>query len=134
MSWGQVIFLCCVFYLRSSGCCWAQLSKQTTQTIPIKGAQLIRVAIPNAEVYFKETKGYRLIVEANIELSVPNETLLNFVINNGRYQVEWTINPNNKELLITAQRDRDLLVVRGEICQEKVVYVIYVPKKLRHRP
>jgi len=122
-----------MLYLGTSGLCWGQLSQQITQTIPFSGAQLLRVAIPNAEVYFKEAKGDRLIVETNIELSVPNETLLNFVINNGRYQLKWELDPKTKELWITTQRDRDLLVVRGEVCQERIFYVIYVPQKLRRR-
>ena len=122
-----------VFCFGNSNTCQAQLTKQTTQTIPIENAKFLRVTIDNAEIYFKEAKGDRLIVEANIELSVPNETLLNFVINNGRYQLQWTVEPNRKELLLTSERGRDMLVVRGEVCQERVSYTIYVPKKLRHR-
>lgn len=121
------LLFCCI--LNNVG--WAQLSKQTTQTIPTAGAELLRVAIPHATLHFKETKGDRLIVEANIELSVSNEILLNFIINNGRYQLQWTIDPISKELLLFSEQDRDVLVVRGEVCEERVSYTIYIPKKMR---
>lgn len=127
------LFWCLLLCWATSNICWGQLSKQTTQTIPISGAQSLRVAIPHAKLDFKETNGDRLIIEANIELSVPNETLLNFVINNGRYQLQWTVDPTTRELLLTSERDRDMLVVRGEVCQERVIYTIYIPKKMRRR-
>lgn len=109
----------------------AQLKKKTTQTINTGSANRLKVDVSNARVFYKKAKGSRLIVEAEIQLSVPNETLLNFVINNGRYQLQWKIDPSTEELLLTSLRERDMLVVRGEVCYEEVTYTIYVPNSLR---
>lgn len=107
------------------------MTKTTSQTIPIDHARSLRVDVRNAKVYYKKSRGNRIIIEAEIQLSVPNETLLNYIINNGRYELQYSIDPETNQLLLTSLREKDIVIVRGDVCKERVIYTIYIPAALR---
>lgn len=115
-------------------CCvslsFAQMTKRTSQTVEISNAKTLRLDVPNAKVYWRTTKGRRIIIETQVELSVPNEALLNFIMNNGRYELTCRINERTKQMVLSSKRDRNILIVKGEECQENVVYTIFVPSSL----
>lgn len=111
--------------------CFGQISKKTFQTVITDNAETVRLDIKDAKVELKETKGSRLLIETSIRLSVPNEALLSFVIANGRYKLTQTLDPSNRVLTLASKKDKNVILVKGEICDEAVTYVIYVPKNIR---
>lgn len=110
---------------------FGQVSKKTYQTIIAGNAEAVRINITGANVDFKETKGSRILVETMIKLSVPNEALLNFVIENGRYELSQTMDASTRELVLESKKDKNVIVVKGEICAEEVTYIVYVPSNIR---
>lgn len=121
------LFLVSLLCLCSSYFCLGQVSKKTYQTIIAHNTDVIRINIEGATVELKETKGTRILVETSIKLSVPNEALLNFVIGNGRYELVQTKDESKRELLLEAKKDKNVILVKGELCAESVTYTIYVP-------
>jgi hypothetical protein len=122
------VSLLCLFF---SHFCLGQVSKKTYQTIIANNTEVIRIHIEDATIELKETKGTRILVETAIKLSVPNEALLNFVVGNGRYELVQTKNESTRELLLEAKKDKNVILVKGELCAESVVYTIYVPASMK---
>ncbi len=125
-------------FLYTSLLCWCcmsygygQMAKKTSQTVEIGQAETLRLDVPNAKILWRTTKGNRIIIETSVELSVPNEALLNFIINNGRYELLCQINERTKQMVLSSKRNRNMLIVKGEECQEHVVYTIFIPPSLR---
>jgi hypothetical protein len=113
------------------GYCYGQMAKKTSQTVEIGKAETLRLDVPNAKILWRSTQGKRIIIETSVELSVPNEALLNFIINNGRYELLCQINERTKQMVLSSKRNRNLLIIKGEECKEQVTYTIFVPPALR---
>lgn len=94
-------------------------------------AESLKIDIEGAEVELKETKGTRILVETSIELSLPNEALLNFVVEQGRYELTKSVDAMSRQLSLQSKKNKNVIVVRGETCREKVVYTIYVPNTIK---
>ncbi|WMX16278.1 hypothetical protein [Aureispira sp. CCB-E] len=126
----KLLFTCLLCFFLTH-LCIAQVSKKTYQTIIASDIDVLRLNIEDATVELKETKGTRILVETAIKLSVPNDALLNFVIGNGRYELVQTKDVSKRELLLETKKDKNVIVVKGEICAESVVYTIYVPASMK---
>ena len=125
------LFLTCLFFLLGLNCSFGQVSKKTHQTIILGNAEAIKISIKDATVEIKETKGTRILIETSILLSVPNEALLDFVIENGRYELVQIMDEASRELSIESKKDNNVIVVKGETCKEHITYTIYVPANVR---
>ncbi|MCH2022445.1 MAG: hypothetical protein MK207_08210 [Saprospiraceae bacterium] len=93
-------------------------------------AETIIIDIKGDEVEIKETKGTRILVETLVKLSLPNEALLNFVIESGRYQLIKKYNSSTRELSLKSKKNRNIIIVKGNECQEEIKYKIYIPLDL----
>ena len=93
-------------------------------------AETIIVDIKGDEVEIKETKGTRILVETMVKLSLPNEALLNFVIESGRYELIKTHNASTRELSLESKKNRNIIIVKGDECVEDIKYKIYIPMDL----
>lgn len=120
-----------LFCLFLSHLCLSQVSKKTYQTIIANNTEVIRINIEGATIELKETKGTRILVETSIKLSVPNEALLNFVIGNGRYELIQTKDESKRELLLEGKKDKNVILVKGNLCAESITYTIYVPSSMK---
>ena len=119
-----------LFFTFSLCCCIGQISKITYQTIMTQDAETIIIDIKGDEVEIKETKGTRILVETLVKLSLPNEALLNFVIESGRYQLIKKYNSSTRELSLKSKKNRNIIIVKGNECQEEIKYKIYIPLDL----
>ena len=125
------LFLICCFWFLNIHCSFSQISKKTHQTIITDNAESVRINIKDAEVEIKETKGTRILIETSIVLSVPNESLLNFVVENGRYELIQKMDASTRELSLESRKDKNVIVVKGETCAEHITYTIYVPTTMK---
>ena len=125
------VLLSCLFFMLSFVCSYGQASQKTHQTFISGDAESIRVKVEGADVQLKETKGTRILVETKVTLSVPNEALLNFVIESGRYNLVQVVDPTTRQLTLEKKKSINALVVKGEECEEHITYVVYVPTSIR---
>ena len=72
-----------------------------------ENVETIIVDIKGDEVEIKETKGTRILVETLVKLSLPNEALLNFVIESGRYELIKKHNSSTRELSIESKKKQE---------------------------
>ena len=124
-------FIILIALLFISSLCFSQVSKKTYQTIMTGNAESIKIDIEGAKVDLKETKGTRILVETSVQLSLPNEALLNFVVESGRYELTKTVDATSRQLSLSSKKNKNVIVVKGETCKEKIVYTIYVPNTIK---
>lgn len=125
------LFLTSLFCLFVTCLCFGQIKKKAYETIVTDNVEVVRVNIQGASVIFKETKGTRILVETSIKLSVPNPALLSFVIERGRYKLMQTRESSTRELILEAKKNKNAILVKGELCAEEVAYTIYIPTHIR---
>ncbi|BDS13468.1 hypothetical protein [Aureispira anguillae] len=125
------LFFTSLFCLFITCFCFGQIKKKAYETIVTDNVEVVRVNIQGASVVFKETKGTRILVETSIKLSVPNPALLSFVIERGRYKLMQTRESSTRELILESKKNKNAILVKGELCAEEVAYTIYIPTHIR---
>lgn len=107
---------------------YSQVAKTLHQTFTIESAEKINVDLDKAQnIFLKDTKGSRILVETKVRLSLPNQSLLDFVVNNGRYNLIKSIDKTTRELTLSSNKQNNVIVVKGQTCQEYLTYTIYMP-------
>lgn len=117
------------------GCCgWAtaQSTKTIHQTFALDGAHKVNVNVVGNSVEMRETKGSRVLVEVTVKLSVPNDRLLDFVVNSGRYDLDKILESATGELTISSKRTNNVIMVKGKECYEELSYIFYIPASIKY--
>lgn len=112
----------------------AQVTTLLHQAFSTDGASTIRINIDEDNIKIKETKGSRVIIETRISISLPNKNLLDFIAGNGRYDLIKSYDTSTKEIVLSSKDHKNVLIVKGEICEEMLDYTIYIPPTLRYEP
>ena len=121
-----------VCFLFVSCSLFAQVTRSANETITINNIATINLDLESENIEIRETKGSRVIVESHITLeSIKNATLLEFMINSGRYALENKVDASTQTMSITRKKNTNVLLVKGEECKEHVRYVILVPDSVK---
>lgn len=115
----------------AKGFCYAQVSKKAYQTIVVGDTEVLKIAIEGAKVQVKPTKGKRILVETSIVLSVPNQALLDFVVEKGRYNLDQMMDVATRTFSLVSPKGQNVIIVKGKECEEHVSYIVYVPEGIR---
>ena len=115
----------------SISACFAQVSKTIHQTFTLDDAEKINVNLETKEINYKETKGTRILVETKITLSLPNQSLLDFVVNNGRYNLIKSVDVISREISLSSKKNKNVIILKGQECKEIIVHTIYVPSSVK---
>lgn len=110
----------------------AQVDKVIHQTFEVGAAKKINITVTGERVDIRPTKGSRVLVETTVELSNANARLLDYIVNNGRYDLVSTQNQTNNELELSSIKTRNVIMIRGKECKEKISYVIYIPESVEY--
>ncbi len=122
----SLLIFCCI-----SGMACGQVSKTLHQTFTLDNAEKVNINVVGKNIELKETKGSRILVETKVTISLQNPRLLDFIANSGRYNLIKTINSGTKELTLASKKSNDVIIVKGEECQEVLEYLIYLPKSVK---
>ena len=119
--------------------CWvcisagfSQASKTLHQTFTLDAAEKININVVAKKIEMKETKGSRILIETKVKISLPNDRLLDFICNNGRYDLIKTLDPASRELTISSKKTNDIIIIKGEECSEELEYTIYIPTSVKY--
>ncbi len=113
-----------------------QLQAQTAQTLnrtyPLedKIEQLV-LDFGDAPVEVRRTMGSRLTVEMTVKANVPNEKMLGFLIEQGRYDLQTQTNLAAGTMYLNSKKTNNVLMVKGQPCKEEFAYIVYVPNQLK---
>jgi hypothetical protein len=106
---------------------FGQVTKTLHQTFTLDAAEKVSINVVAKKVEMKETKGSRILVETKVTISLPNDRLLDFVCNSGRYDLIKIADASTRELTISSKKTNDILIIKGEECVEVLEYTIYMP-------
>ena len=108
----------------------AQVSTSLNQSFNIDAAQFISIQVNSPNLKIKYTQGTRILVETRVSLSVDNSTLLDFITQQGRYDLIKKVDPNTKCLKLVLKNKQDLILIKGKELQENISYTIYIPREM----
>lgn len=111
---------------------YGQASDVVHETINVQGIEQVKLNLGTKDVEIKSTKGSRIIVESRITISLPNETLLKYLIDSGRYGLETSTDLATGALTLTRKRNTNVLIVKGAECEEKFAYTIFIPETIKY--
>ncbi len=107
----------------------AQANKTASQIhIPPAGIVKIYLDIPSNRVEILKTKSTRISIETNIRLGLGSLPLLDYLEENGRYELTATVGPQTNSLTLSPRKDQKVLLVKGQECPEVVSYKIHIPE------
>ena len=127
----KLVFTLCCLWLGCLLPCAAQSSKVIHQTFTLDGAEKVNINVVGSRIEMKETKGSRILVETTVKLSMPNDRLLDYVANSGRYDLEKELDEGKKELILASKKSNNVLIVKGKECYEEISYIFYLPSAVR---
>lgn len=107
----------------------AQATTTLNQTFSSMNATQIDFEVPSDQIAIKMTKGSRIIVESKIELSTPNERLLQYLVDTKRYELKHSYNAQQQRLTIQRPETKGAVMVKGEEIRETVHYTLYIPQQ-----
>ena len=110
---------------------YGQASDVAHQTVMAQGIEQVKLDLGTKSVEIKQTKGSRIIIESRVTLSIPNQTLLNYLIDAGRYGLETSVDPATATMTIKRKRNNNLLIVKGQECEEQFHYTIFLPESVK---
>lgn len=121
-----LFFLC--FFSKVHG----QASNKIAQiaTLPL-GATKIRINAPSAQIEIFKTKGTRISIETAIRINTGTLSLLDYLVKNGRYQMNLQMNEEIKMLTLSPPQSNNVLVIKGEACEEIITYKIHIPETIK---
>ena len=125
------VYMTVLFCWLCMGTTFSQVTKTLHQTFSIDAAEKVNLNVVAKKIELKETKGSRILIETKITISLPNERLLDFISNSGRYDLIKTVDGATRELSIASKKSTDVIVVKGEECHEILEYTIYMPQAIK---
>lgn len=125
------ILLFGLFCVLLSPATFGQASNVAHETIIVGGIEQVKLDLGTKDVEIKSTKGSRIVVESHVIISLPNETLLHYLIESGRYGLETSIDPASSTITLSRKRNSNILIVKGEQCIEQFSYIIFVPETIK---
>lgn len=107
---------------------FAQIEKTIHQTFTVTEAQQIEVNLP-VNYEFTTWPGDAILVETNIKLEQATTPILNYAIENGRYQVTLEDKGGGSFLMSYKNPSRQKLKTKFGECTETVTIRIFVPEQ-----
>jgi len=125
------VYMTVLFCWLCMGTTFSQVTKTLHQTFSIDAAEKVNLNVVAKKIELKETKGSRILIETKITISLPNERLLDFISNSGRYDLIKTMDAATREISIDSKKSNDVIIVKGEECHEILEYTIYMPEAIK---
>lgn len=106
----------------------AQATIRFNQTFSSMSAVKILMDVESSNIEVQTIKGSRILVEMAIKISSPNERLLEFIAEQGRYDLEKKFDQSINSLTLASKKNKDVLIIKGEEIREEFAYILYLPE------
>lgn len=130
MSYSKLLVFICISFFQIN-LLFAQASQKMPQimTLP-KGVVELHIQVDKSQVEIIKTKGSRISIETNVKISQGSLPLLKYLMDNGRYDLTARENNQLSTFTISPPKNKKVLLVKGEECEEAVYYKIHVPESV----
>ena len=114
--------------------CSAQVKQVHTKhtTFVLDGINQVKLDVGTSQVDVRETKGSRVLIEITASAEVPNESMMNFLVESGRYELISETDLSNGTLVLSKKKNNNVIVIKGKECIEEVSYVVYIPSSIKY--
>lgn len=109
----------------------AQASTIVQKNITTQDLQNLALNLNAKKIEIKETRGSRILIEMKVTISMPNESMLKYLVSSGRYELVEEIDASTATLRLARKPNLNVLVVRGEECTEDLEFTIYLPSNIK---
>ncbi|MCH2042815.1 MAG: hypothetical protein MK212_01640 [Saprospiraceae bacterium] len=82
------------------------------------------------DVLIRKTQGSRIVVETTIKLTGANERLLQYLADNGRYELNYSFDVTDNAIILSPKKNNNVIVIKGKECSENLSYIIFVPSSI----
>ncbi len=89
----------------------------------------LHLSLNSSEIQLQYIRGTRIMITGQVSLSISNVFFLETLISRGRYHLFLT--PEGGSGLRLEDKPRQPMILKGEPCLEKVVYVLYLPETIQ---
>ncbi len=111
---------------------FAQATASTNQTISVGELNSLELDLRSSNVEIRSTKGSRVIIESHVTLeTVNNNSMLEYLIKAGRYELLTTTDAGAKSIHIQRKVNSNILIIKGQECAESVRYIVLVPDSIK---
>jgi hypothetical protein len=125
-------FIAVFFFLILSSNLFAQATASANELISAANIETINLDLDSDNIEIKETKGSRIIIESHIKLTtVNNSAMLDFLVSSGRYALVNKADATTQTLNITRKKAMNVLLVKGEECEEVITYIVLIPASVK---
>lgn len=118
----------CAFFLLLGSQIQAQSSEVSHHTfvVPYQFTK-VNIDLNTDNVEIRPIKGTRIFVEQHIKINSDNHHLLNFLIQQKRYELEFTTDEANKSMYLSDKKNNPKVEIREMKFEEHCKYIIFVP-------
>jgi hypothetical protein len=132
----QYLFSTLVFFLFfvNGTFCQTGQSSQTLHEVYAIEAELTQLVLDlsDGKVEIRNTNASRISVETVVMVSgLSNEKMLNFLVEQGRYTLKMEKDLTSGTVRISNNKNRNVLMIKGQQCQEDFTYIVYVPSSIK---
>lgn len=110
---------------------FTQASTTVQTTIAAQDIKGVAFNLDAKKFEIKETKGSRIMIEIKITVGTPNEHLLKYLVEGGRYELVQEINPSTQVLKLSRKPNMNVLLIKGKECTEDLEFVVYLPSNVK---
>jgi len=121
-----------LFFAMCSCCVWAQVKQTLHRTFVADEATQLQLNLGSSNIEIRESKGSRVVVEITVAADVPNEAMMNFLVEQKRYELEQEMNVQSGTLTLSSKKNLNVLMVKGKECKEELSYIVFLPAKIKH--
>lgn len=123
----------CMFFFSFifSSFCAAQYKHTKHSTFVLENINQVKLDLGNSKIDVRETKGSRVLVEITAAAGVPNESMMNFLVESGRYELVSETDLSSGTLILSKKKDNNVIIIKGKECVEELSYVIYIPSSIK---
>jgi len=89
----------------------------------------LHLSLNSSDVRLQYIRGTRIMITGQVSLSVSNVFFLEALISRGRYHLYLT--PDGGSGLRLEDKTRQPMILKGEPCKEKVLYILYLPETIQ---
>lgn len=109
----------------------AQSQKKLYQSFAVQTATTVALELGDFPVEVRETEGPSIFIEGELSVTEIDEQLLSFLVQKGRYKLQANYNTSCQEIKLAWAKELSTLMKAGEVCEEQIKFVLYLPKGLK---
>lgn len=129
----KYLFSTFMLFLLVVGQSWSQVSQTLHDVYTLDaGINQLILDVGDGNIEVRNTAASRISVETVVRVNgLSNDRMLSFLVEQGRYTLVAEKDLTKGTIRISNNKNRNVLMVKGQQCTEDLTYVVYVPNSIK---